>query len=238
MLSHHLFSSLSTIRDADQIYVVGAGQVIEHGTHNELLANEDGPYTQLVSAQKLKGRNPDTPDPELAVADTAGQPLTQAEVEEAMQAEQPLERSRTGSGRSLASEILDKKKQEVGQFGDKDYNLPYLFKRMGEINRDDLYLYIGGVIAAIGEYSLLSFPCRFTVTDLRKLHSGRHGLSCVRYCLRASHFFLLPARSSCTSNGGGPQRTLAVLDCHMFDHRHRQSGLFLQSSGCFLDQQT
>ncbi|KAG8896650.1 GTPase-activating protein, partial [Tulasnella sp. 408] len=62
---------LSTIRDADQIYVVGAGEIIEHGTHNELLANENGPYSQLVNAQKLKGRDPASRDSEEAEETTA-----------------------------------------------------------------------------------------------------------------------------------------------------------------------
>src|ERR1700760_3028189 len=45
---------LSTIRDADQIYVMGDGMVLERGTHDELLADETGPYAKLVAAQKLR----------------------------------------------------------------------------------------------------------------------------------------------------------------------------------------
>ncbi|KAG8874984.1 GTPase-activating protein [Tulasnella sp. 331] len=148
---------LSTIRDADQIYVVGAGQIIEHGTHNELLNNENGAYSQLVSAQKLKGRDQKAVDAEEAEAaadggKTAGQLMTEDEVQEALQQEQPqLERARTGSGRSLASEALEKKKRSDGggQFGEKEYSMTYLFRRMGRINKVDRNLYIGGIAAAI-----------------------------------------------------------------------------------------
>jgi len=41
---------LSTIRDADRIMVIGDGQILESGTHAELMANQ-GPYYQMVVSQ-------------------------------------------------------------------------------------------------------------------------------------------------------------------------------------------
>jgi ATP-binding cassette subfamily B protein len=41
---------LSTIRDADQILVIDQGQIIERGTHDELLARQ-GFYTRLYAGQ-------------------------------------------------------------------------------------------------------------------------------------------------------------------------------------------
>ena len=41
---------LSTIRNADNILVLDEGQVVEQGTHDQLLSRR-GLYAQLVSAQ-------------------------------------------------------------------------------------------------------------------------------------------------------------------------------------------
>ena len=43
---------LSTIRQADSIAVISDGQVVEQGTHDELMANESGHYFNLVNKQE------------------------------------------------------------------------------------------------------------------------------------------------------------------------------------------
>ena len=42
---------LSTIRNADIIYVIEAGKVVERGTHDMLVKIEGGAYNSLVSRQ-------------------------------------------------------------------------------------------------------------------------------------------------------------------------------------------
>ena len=72
---------LSTIMSADQILVLEAGEIVERGTHAELLAH-DGRYRQLYDKQFRLERNrfinpgeDFTPEPERpAVAGTAGRP--------------------------------------------------------------------------------------------------------------------------------------------------------------------
>jgi len=44
---------LSTIKKADKIVVMKKGQVVEEGTHDSLLENENGVYFALVNAQQL-----------------------------------------------------------------------------------------------------------------------------------------------------------------------------------------
>jgi ATP-binding cassette subfamily B protein len=48
---------LSTIRDAEQIIVLDAGKIVEHGTHDELLAQK-GHYYQLYELQQGKNVDP------------------------------------------------------------------------------------------------------------------------------------------------------------------------------------
>lgn len=42
---------LSTVRNADIIFVIEKGRVVESGCHDELLENVNGPYSNLIKRQ-------------------------------------------------------------------------------------------------------------------------------------------------------------------------------------------
>lgn len=47
---------LSTVQNADKIVVVNDGRIVEEGTHEELLAIDNGAYKALYNAQFKKKR--------------------------------------------------------------------------------------------------------------------------------------------------------------------------------------
>jgi subfamily B ATP-binding cassette protein MsbA len=48
---------LATIQKADTIMVMDSGQIVEMGSHKDLLANADGPYSKLYQAQFLDSKS-------------------------------------------------------------------------------------------------------------------------------------------------------------------------------------
>ena len=125
---------------------MGGGVVLESGTHHELLQDINGPYARLVAAQRLrdareKRGSDDDGD------DTAGSGEGD-DMEKDADDEVALGRTTSRkSGRSLASEALEQK-LKAREGGEKDYSLPYLFYRMGKINRIGRNKYVLGGIAA------------------------------------------------------------------------------------------
>ena len=142
-------SSLSTIKDADQIYVMGDGQVLEHGTHAQLLADTEGPYARLVQAQRLREAEQRGEDEESHSEDE--EPTTTKKgasaIEIAAEKEEPL--GRAHSSRSLASEILEQRRREQGSGQERQYGTRDMFMRMGSINKESIPLYIYGCMAAL-----------------------------------------------------------------------------------------
>jgi ABC-type multidrug transport system fused ATPase/permease subunit len=45
---------LATIQKADKILVMDAGEIVEHGTHDELLKKENGYYRNLHEVQFMQ----------------------------------------------------------------------------------------------------------------------------------------------------------------------------------------
>ncbi|KDQ06798.1 hypothetical protein BOTBODRAFT_140755 [Botryobasidium botryosum FD-172 SS1] len=137
---------LSTVIDANCIYVMGDGRVLESGTHQELLKNPDGAYAHLVNTQRLRERNPASAHEDAELAS----PVSDEKV--VVMEDEPVptleRRQTTTSGKSITSGVTDKLRADGSRVGEKEYGMFYLFKRMGAINRDTWKSYAFGSVFA------------------------------------------------------------------------------------------
>jgi ATP-binding cassette subfamily B (MDR/TAP) protein 1 len=53
---------LSTVQNADCIFVIDEGKVIEQGSHNELVQRKGGAYNSLISRQIMAQKTLNSPD--------------------------------------------------------------------------------------------------------------------------------------------------------------------------------
>lgn len=157
---------LSTIKDADVIVVMGNGHVLEQGTHDELIANEDGPYSLLVQAQKLR-----------RVSGTAEENIDEAKQKEQVKIEKaandigPLPRSSTS--RSLASMNLEKTDStRHGQLSKERVGIFSLLVRLGELNREAWIDYAVGAVFACLTGACLRSLYRLQISSLKMRETG------------------------------------------------------------------
>jgi ATP-binding cassette subfamily B (MDR/TAP) protein 1 len=139
---------------------MGDGLVLEQGTHDELLRDENGPYSRLVTAQKLREER------EIQLKDSDSITATSVEIEDMEKKarnEIPLGR-KNSTTHSLASEIIEQRqKAETGETKSNDHNLLYLFMRMGKINRAEWSSYVLGCIAACRTYLFTWYWCHILI---------------------------------------------------------------------------
>ncbi|KAJ7150056.1 multidrug resistance protein 1 [Mycena crocata] len=121
---------LSTIKDADAIYVMADGAILEHGTHNELLADTASMYSQLVEAQKLRDGK-DLASTSLAQRDGKVEHLTLS----TSTSIDTLEKE------GLRPSKLPRETSELGLFE--------LFLKLAKLNRESWRKYIIGAVFAI-----------------------------------------------------------------------------------------
>jgi ATP-binding cassette subfamily B (MDR/TAP) protein 1 len=131
------------------------GAVLERGEHDELLSNEDGAYTRLVAAQRLREVREVTDVDDVIEQSSGKVDEDQSDVEKAALEEIPLGRSKTH--RSLASEILEQLKVQDPAKSEKEYSMFYLFRRMGRINKGEWKKYLVACMCSIGQYCLRFF---------------------------------------------------------------------------------
>jgi len=135
---------LSTIKDANRIFVMGDGLVLEQGTHEELLADENGAYSRLVQAQKLRERREGQD-----IEDAATAMDSEEDLEKHVSEEIPL--GRKNSTHSIASDVVNKRNEEKKrtEVNEDDYGMLYLFRRVGGLYPEGLHRYVIGAFFAI-----------------------------------------------------------------------------------------
>jgi ATP-binding cassette subfamily B (MDR/TAP) protein 1 len=100
---------LSTIKNADNIIVVSRGEIVEQGTHADLVA-QGGVYKGLVEAQRISTEHIET-ETEGGSKDEEEKAINDlVHVKSAEGAEMPLGLSRTKTGRSAASVEIEGEK--------------------------------------------------------------------------------------------------------------------------------
>ena len=148
---------------------MGGGVILEQGTHNELLVDGNSVYSRLVQAQNLRERHEAT----ALDVDGSSTPVS-GEDEDNMKTDHEERRlARKDTAHSLTSDVYEKATGDIEQaHRDTDYSLPYLFKRIGLINRGAWPVYIVGSIFAISKGLLtLLTQCLLTILSSVRCHA-------------------------------------------------------------------
>ncbi|KJE88541.1 multidrug resistance protein 1a [Capsaspora owczarzaki ATCC 30864] len=155
---------LSTVRNADKIIVLGGGNVIEQGSHAELMAIPDGAFVALVEAQALHAASKKEGEDEeqgnsLDVPGGAADP-TRRSVDATRRSANKMSGTGAAIGGTDAAATTDKDGAKAGADGKdeldpdakakaavpEDYKVP--LSRILKLNRPELGLLILGMIGA------------------------------------------------------------------------------------------
>jgi ATP-binding cassette, subfamily B (MDR/TAP), member 1 len=139
---------LSTIKTADNIVVMSEGQIIEQGTHDDLLERK-GAYHSLVNAQQIGDQTQRSAEEEEKAAMTEAE-LTKTVTARSRQAstapeDEKLALGRTNTSKSISSQVLEKKSSGKGP----QYSLFVLIKFIASFNRKEWYLMALGLCFSI-----------------------------------------------------------------------------------------
>lgn len=123
------------------------GSVVESGTHEELLQNESGVYSLLVSAQKLRNSEQNRTDLDDTVVREIPRRVSGEEVYS----------GRRSSIYSVVSHIvgLEQVEQQPHHNPDGTFGLFYVLRRLGNVNRDQWKRYVIGFILSIRGFLLV-----------------------------------------------------------------------------------
>lgn len=137
---------LATIKDASNIIVMGGGEILEQGTHNSLLENEEGAYATLVANQKLSQTAAEHASADVEADSDDDEVVPGSPLDEKFPG---LKRSVTG--RSVASALLEQQRtrREAEEEAKEKIGFFTIFKRLLTLNKEHWRWYVAGTVAAI-----------------------------------------------------------------------------------------
>ncbi|TIB58011.1 hypothetical protein E3P78_04062, partial [Wallemia ichthyophaga] len=154
---------LSTIKNAHQIIVMGGGEIIEVGDHASLTAKKDGAYSTLVAAQSLAQAKSDEAAQSKGDAGDEGKGEDGAGLDDEYHDKQethdekPLERAQSAGGRSIASVVLEQRREEQGDWKEKHYSFFSVLVELVKLNVGARWMYAVGAAAAVLTGAV--YPC-------------------------------------------------------------------------------
>lgn len=104
---------LSTIKNADNIVVLDSGNVVESGTHQELLTRPEGTYKRLIEAQSLLlGEEPE-PNSQLEAPDLIYESIEEAAVSGPVSASAGEKVERLGGCKAISTILWEQRRHWV-----------------------------------------------------------------------------------------------------------------------------
>ncbi|KAJ2366956.1 hypothetical protein IW150_005800, partial [Coemansia sp. RSA 2607] len=234
---------LSTIRDADVIYVVAQGGVLEYGNHEQLLAKQ-GAYAKLVEAQHLRqslerGVQGSEPASETA-SDDEGNSVADDDKNAQLAVAKRVSVQRTTTGRSTDSQQPDDDAVAADSPDAKKSSLRALYTLI-KMNRRFATAFIPGTLLTVVDGA--SFPCfsivfsnmivAIAIQDKAKqkhevnLYAGLFFMfACVIFlAIGGRNFFFIRAGEKITFNVRYDAfRAMLRQDAEYFDRRENATG--------------
>lgn len=142
---------LATIKNADQILVMGGGEILEQGTHNSLLENPDGAYAQLVANQKLSQAAAENASDDVEVLDDDEIIAVPGSPSSPLKEKSGFNLRRSVTGRSVASALLEQQRlqREAKEKTEGKISFMTLFFRLLKLNGAHWKWYSLGTVGAI-----------------------------------------------------------------------------------------
>ncbi|XP_006644534.3 ABC transporter B family member 9-like isoform X1 [Oryza brachyantha] len=142
---------LSTIRNADCIAVVHQGKIVDQGSHDELIKDPDGAYSQLIQLQQNHSEESHDVQHNVSSSRLKSKSLS---LEHSMIKDSPRNRRKNStkyvgsSGSDGSHKHVLRDEQEDKEFGDRQYLKKAPIKRLFNLNKPEAPILLLAIIAA------------------------------------------------------------------------------------------